>query len=662
MTPTAPPPRPRRRPVAALAASTGVLAVIAAGCSAPATGGLPAPATPVPAAADLTARDVDAWLDGLLPAALDDTGIPGAVVSVVHDGELLTARGYGYADTGADGGEPVPVDPEDTLFRVGSVSKLLTATAVMTLVEDGTLDLDTDVDEYLDFTVPTEFDDPVTLRHLLSHTPGFEERIRGMIRFEGAPDLRRYLAEDPPAQVYPPGTVPAYSNYGNALAGYVVERVSGVPFDEYVDREVLEPLGMDSSTFSQPLPEDLRERLANGYTDGTGPAGRFEVVDDAPAGALTTSAPDMARFMLAHLGEADPGTAPLTPETLALMHSPALDADTLGTLAEGPRMTLGFFEEGRDGRRALGHGGDTLYFHAHVRIQPDHGTGIFVALNGGGHEGADSLRLREAVVDGFADRYLPGEGRVPEGTDTAAEHAAMAEGVYTASRTMHSTFMSVFDLLTQTRIQAREDGTILVSPGPGTLTPAVYEEVEPWVWREVGGQRTLTMRESDGRMAAIVFDPAFTLLRAEPSEDASLVLPVLLSSVAVLFVAVLSWPIGALARRRKPRPDRDGTGRAARVLTRVGVAAALTALVGWAVVVVMLLGLRDVPEAALRGLQGLQLLGILAVLPAAWALFDEVRRRAGWKRWTGASLVLAALLCVQWFALAYGLVAVDVSY
>ncbi|CAL9488492.1 D-aminopeptidase [Nocardiopsis dassonvillei] len=661
MIPEHPAPPPRRGSLVASATAAVTAVLLAAGCAAPGAAAPPAPATPVPAAAEPTAQDVDAWLDGLLPAALDDTGIPGAVVSVVHDGEILTVRGYGYSDTGTDGGAPVPVDPEETLFRVGSVSKLFTATAVMRLVEEGRLDLDTDVNEYLDFTLPTAFDEPVTLRHLLTHTPGFEERVRGLIKAEGDEfDLRSTLVEDPPEQVHPPGTVPAYSNYGMALAGYIVQLESGVPFDEYVGDTILEPLGMDSSTFSQPLPDDLRGRLSQGYADAASGAGFFEIVEDSPAGALTASAPDMARFMLAHLGEADPGTAPLAPETLELMHSPALDAESLGTLAEGPRMTLGFFEEDRNGHRGLGHGGDTLFFHSHLSIQPEHGTGIFVSLNGGGGAGTDSLALREAVVNGFVDRYLPGDPPDAAVTDTAAEHARMAEGTYTPSRTMHSTFLSVVNAVSTTSVTARGDGTILVSPGPETMTPTVYEEIEPWVWREVGGQRILTMRVEDGRVEAIGFASAFTLLRAAPETSAAL--PVLLSAVAVLLVAVLSWPVGAVARRLLSRPARDRAGRTARVLTRVGVACAVAALAGWAAVVVTVMGLQDVPEAALRGIQGLQLLGCAAVLPAAWALAGDVRRRAGWKRCTAGALVLAALLAVQWFAVTFGLLGLDLSY
>lgn len=662
---TTAPPRARRAQVS-LAAAAGVLAVLASACAAPAPAdggaagndGAPAPAL-APPAAELTEQDVNAWLDGVVPGALDVSGIPGAVVSVVHDGEVLTVRGYGYADTGADGGEPVPVDPEDTLFRVASVSKLFTATAVMGLVEEGSLDLDTDVNEYLDFTLPTRFDEPVTLRHLLTHTPGFEERIQGMFATgEEAPDLRSYLVEDPPEQVYPPGTVPAYSNYGNALAGYIVERTTGTPFGEYVEETVFEPLGMDSSTFAQPLPEGFGDRASSGYTDDTGPAGPFEVVPDAPAGALTTSAPDMARFMLAHLGDLE-GLG-LEQETLDLMHAPALDGDSLGALAAGPRMALGFFQEDRNGRRALGHGGDSMYFHSHLQIHPDDGTGVFVSFNGGGYPDGQGFYLREEITGGFMDRYLPREEAREAGTDTAAEHAAMADGSYIGTRAVQSNFLSVLDLVGGLQVRDRGDGTVLVTPGTTGGHPQVYEEVEPWLWREAGGHRTLTMRAEDGRVEAIGLDPASAFLRASPGHVAAP--PVLVSSLVVLLVAAISWPVGAVVRRSLSLPARDRAGRTARVLTRVGTAAALAAAVGWALVLSSLAGMNEVPAAVLLGLHGLQLLGALAVVPAAWSLVGDVRRRAGWKRYAAGVLVTAALAGLAWFALFFGLLSFDPTY
>ncbi|MQS07227.1 serine hydrolase domain-containing protein, partial [Streptomyces alkaliphilus] len=619
---------------------------------------------PPPPTADLTAEDLDTWLDGLVPAALESTGIPGAAISVVHDGEVLTARGYGHADTGADGGEPLPVDPERTLFRVGSVSKLFTATAVMRLVESGDIDLDADVHEYLDFTVPTSFDDDLTMRHLLTHTPGFEERIADLIAPEGSGvDLRAHLVEDPPEQVYRPGTVPAYSNYGAALAGYVVERVGGVPFEEYVRENILEPLGMDSSEFAQPLPEALQDRMASGYASTTGPAGPFEVVTGPPAGSLTSSATDMTRFMLAHLGEAGDGPALLTPESLELMHAPGLDADSLGTLAEGPRMTLGFFEEDRNGRRVIGHGGDTTLFHSHLQLHPDSGTGVFVALNGGGRGDIDSLRLREAILHGFTDRYFPGDPGSPGVEATAAEHAALLEGVYENSRSMHSTFMSVVGVLGgQTRIVAREDGTILVTPGPETLEPTAYEEIEPGVWREVGGQRLLTVRVRDDRVEAIGYASAFALLPVSAARQASLALPLLVVSTVILLGASLARPAGALVRRRFSLPAPTRPARLPRALRTTGAVAALTALAGWALVLTRIMELEPVPSLLLRALVGAQWLGVLGLIPAALVLVGDIRHRAGPGRYVAGALVLLGFVGVAYFAAVFGLLSPDITY
>ena len=661
---SAPPPH-RRRATAALTATIGVLALFAAGCAATTTA--PVPATPVPATAELTEQDVNAWLDGLVPAALERSGIPGAAISVVHEGEPLTARGYGHAHTGADGEEPVPVDPEETLFRAASVSKLFTATAMMRLVQEGEVDLDTDIGEYLDFTPPAGFDEPITVRHLLTHTPGFEERVQGMLGFqESGTDLAQRLSTDPPERIYPPGTVPAYSNYGSALAGLIVERVSGVPFEEYVHDRVLEPAGMDSSTFAQPLPEDLDARLAGGYQATGGPARPFEVVSEAPAGALTSSATDMARFMLAHMpAEGEEGI--LAEATLEQMHAPALDTDSLGTLAGGPRMTLGFFEQNRNGHRMLEHGGDTEYFHSRLQILPQERSGIFVTLNGSGNTALASHLLRSDVVDGFFDRYFPARDAGAQNASvepTAAEHAALAEGTYVSSRRMDSTFLSVLDVLGQTRVRANDDGTILIWPGPDTFTPTLYEEIDPWVWREVDGQGVISMRTAqDGQSVEVIgHTSAFSLLRVEDHRQASSALPILVASTLVLVVTVLSWPIGALVRRRFSLPGRGRQGRLARVLTRVGVACSLAALLSWTAIIVSVMGFQDVPATVLRAVQALQLLGALAIPPAAWSLFHDVRHRAGWKHGVAGALVLAALSGVLWFAVTFGLLAPSVTY
>ncbi|MEU8421386.1 serine hydrolase domain-containing protein [Micromonospora sp. NPDC048835] len=657
--------------IAAAVATTVVITLTAAGCGTPSRPAPPIHAPAAPVAANgagpaLTDTDVDAWLDGLLPAALDRTDIAGATVAVVKDGKIVTTRGYGYADTGDGDSGAVPVDPDRHLFRMGSVSKLVTATAVLQLVQSGKLDLDADVKTYLDFDLPRRYERAVTLRHLLTHTAGFEERIAGLIGTEGGDvDLRRALMTDPPEQIYEPGTVPAYSNYSNALAGYIVQRVSGTRFEEYVQRNVLDRAGMPSSTFEQPLPAALRDRMSNGYDTSTGPAAPFEIVGTPPPGALSAPATDMARFMLAQLGE-QVGFAPLLDRpTRELMQRPALDATSLGTLADGPRMTLGFFAEDRNGHRILGHGGDTKYFHSHLQIYPDDRAGIFLSLNSNGSGALDSHELRESIVNGFADRYFPApDGASTAGVDpaTTARHAALAAGTYESSRAVRSNFLTAIGLVGRTTVSVADNDRLLVQPGPLSDAPALYEEVAPWVWREVGGQRTIAIRATDDRIEAISFDSAFALLPVEPARASTVAIPVLVLSTVVLLLAVLSWPVGAIVRRRLGGAPRERAGRTARILSRLAVAGTLLAFAGWVLSIGSIMSLQDVPAAALRTIQVLQLVGLLGVLPATVRLVDDIRRHVGWRRIAGSGLVLLALAGAGWFAVEFHLLAPNISY
>jgi len=191
-----------------------------------------APATPAPLRGVRDRAELEAFVDGIMDANLRDKHVAGATVAVVKDGALLFAKGYGYADVA----KRKPVEAERSLFRIGSTSKLFTWTAVMQLVEQGKLDLDTDVNKYLDFKIPATFPQPITLRHIMTHTPGFEEDSRDLISDDSATliPLGTWLAKHIPGRVRPPGTYASYSNYATALAGYVVQRVSGMPWDDYI--------------------------------------------------------------------------------------------------------------------------------------------------------------------------------------------------------------------------------------------------------------------------------------------------------------------------------------------------------------------------------------------------------------------------------------------
>ncbi len=249
------------------------------------------------------------FIDGVLAQQLDNREVAGAVVSVVSDGKILFSRGYGFADV--DKG--IPADPSRSLFRPGSSSKLFTWTALMQMVEQGRVDLNADVNTYLDFKMPNTHSRPILVKHLLDHTPGFEDRggITAKDPSEFVP-LGPWLAKNIPTRVREPGVETSYSNYGTALAGYIVERVSGEPFPDYVERHIFKPLGMNYTTFREPLPPELQPNRAIGYdfVDGRFVSKPFEHYHNImPAGAASSTAEDMARFMIAHLQQGRLGRA-----------------------------------------------------------------------------------------------------------------------------------------------------------------------------------------------------------------------------------------------------------------------------------------------------------------------------------------------------------------
>ncbi len=420
---------------------------------------VPAQPRTVSTAAALTVEDLNAWLDGYLPYALKTGDIAGAVVAVVKDGQILTERGYGYSDVA----KRAPVDPQLTLFRPGSVSKLITWTAVMQQVEQGKIDLDVDVNRYLDFKIPARDGQPITMRNLMQHVAGFEEQAKDLIS-EGskAPGFDALLKQWVPERVFAAGTTPAYSNYGASLAAYIVQRVSGEPFDDYLERHIFAPLEMKHSTFRQPLPKDLVPLMSKGYSVASEPPRPFEIVGPAPAGAMSSPAEDMAHFMIAHLQNGEyHGTRILSAATAELMHnSPLIFLPPLN------RMELGFFETNINGREVIGHLGDTDCFHTSLHLFLKENVGFYVSFNSGGKAGAAG-GLRGALFQDFADRYFPvdeAKARVDE--KTAILHAAMLKGNWVNSRGSQSNFLKAIGLVGQTKVSSDGKGE-LVMPFPG---------------------------------------------------------------------------------------------------------------------------------------------------------------------------------------------------
>jgi CubicO group peptidase (beta-lactamase class C family) len=528
----------------------------------------------------LTAEDANAWLDGFMPYALQSGDIAGAVVVIVKDGAILTEKGYGYADVATE----TRVDPKNTLFRFGSTSKLLMWTAVMQQVEQGKLDLDTDINRYLDFKIPERDGKPVTLRNLMTHSAGFEERLSGLIGVEadGVTPLDQFLKSYIPPRIFAPGGTPAYSNYGAALAGYLVARVSGLSFDDYMDKYVLAPLAMHDSTFRQPLPERLKARLSKAYPAASLPPRPFEIVGPAPAGSLSSTGDDMAHFMIAHVQNGRYGeTRILDNATAEMMHSTAL------TILPGiNRMELGFYEDNINGRRVIAHGGDTQWFHSDLHLFLDEDVGLLISVNSLGKDGA-AHGLRYALFTEFADRYFPG-AKAPATVDaqTAAKDAERIAGRYEASRRVDSTFVSALYLLGQTTVQNNGDGTISVSTvvSPSGV-PRKWREITPLLWREEQSADLLSAQATDGRVTRFTFGEGAAIEmfdRVPWWRSAGGWLPLLAAALAVQILTVLAWPVSALTRRhyRVAAPLTGLDARAQRTVRLASLASALV-LLGW---------------------------------------------------------------------------------
>ena len=610
---------------------------------------IPANITP-PGTHELTAQDLETFLDGIVTLQLEREDIAGATIAVVKDGRLLFAKGYGYADYE----KKRPVSAEETLFRPGSVSKLFTWTAVMQLAEQGKLDLDRDVNDYLDYKIPEAFGKPVTLRNILTHTPGFDEQVKDIFTKGGAgPDLGQYMKTHVPARVYPPGTVTSYSNYGASLAGYVVERVSGRPFNDYVAENIFQPLGMAHSTFAQPLPPELAPSMSNGYvlaSDGPRP---FEVVGPFPAGSLSSTATDMARFMLAHLQDGQLGGARiLKPETAKLMHSRLFALDPA---ANG--MCYGFYEESRNGQRIIGHAGDTVAFHSDLHLLPDAGVGFFVSYNS---QGRGNPLPRTTLWEMFLDRYFPYKPTPAPTLGSAKEDARAVSGSYILSRRSETSFLKAASLLGETTVSPAGDGVIVVSGMIGANgKPKRWREVAPQTFLEEDGQDKLIFKpDGGGRMQMILPYPFFVYQRVGLWENGNLILLAAGASLLLMLLTLLLWPVGWFVRRHYGhRLELTPAERRLRLAVRLVFALDLLFVLAMSGLVIY--GLSHLEVFTAQGSKWFHLVQVIGLLGAAGTLvvlYNAVQswRSRGKRIWGKLQATLFVLACLGflWFALA----------
>jgi CubicO group peptidase (beta-lactamase class C family) len=609
-----------------------------------------------PTRLELTAANLASVVDPLMEEWIGKHHGPGAVVVVVTRDGPVFAKGYGFSDIDAK----KPFTADATLVRPGSISKLFTGIAVMQLVDAGRLDLDRDVNTYIDFAIATpQGGVPVTLRRLLTHRAGFEEHAKGLFSRDREPQpLGRWLAKNLPQRLFPDGDVEAYSNYGLALAGYIVERVSGEPYASYVQRHILGPLGMSHSTFQQPLPVDLEPLMAKGYRrSDEPPLPFFETIAAAPAGSLSATGGDMGRFIRALMngGELD-GVRILPKARLDQMMAP-------GNATSAGYLGLVFFGTKIAGHDSIGHDGGTMTFFSELKFFPEQGVGIFVSRDGIGD--IKSFTEIPHPATAIARRFLP------RTTEWADAHAASfpseqrVAGIYQTSRRNESSFVGLTALLAQIVVKVDGDGHVR---GLSAIWP--FGNGVPWkhVQRDLyEGPGARFAFVDDGGSDSYLATPGLRLQRVPWLLDLRWIAPAFVASTAMVFLSLLAWPVAALWRYRRKRRWSEDRGDRGNFLAVRLVVLVDAAVIGAAAMLFAMSSdftiFNDALDPWLLVLYGFAWLGVFGAVLTLAAATRFWRHGIG-SRWSRVHHALIAASCVMiaWFFLTFHIAGTTLIY
>ena len=521
-------------------------------------------------------------VDSAIVKSMTDHSVPGAALAVVRDGKIVQLRGYGCANIQNN----VAVDPERTVFHVASVSKPFVSLAVVQLAARGTVDLHADVNRYLQtMQVPNGWDRPITLHDLLTHTAGLEESVVGYAARTPA-DLRplgEFLAEKLPKRGWPPGDVTGYSNYGYALAGYVVESVTGKSFADYERDEIFAPLGMTHSSFRQPIPSELERDAAISYRCLT--ASCVPITPDYrsayPPGGLVTTASDMSRFLLAQLGDSVTGKRALSDSVLRMMNERQFTHDSSLT-----GLTYAYSEDELSGVRSLSHAGGASGYTSFVILVPTKRFGIFLVANGGG------TRFGAETRDAVARAWMPVPAPVAQNITVSSISPVDPTGAYRITRYAHRGLENLPMLFNgQLHVSSVSRDTIEII-GLGDANGR-YVAVASDEWQRVGGSERVAVRVTNGKVThffgpqsffGTTFPGAFEKLAWY--DEPGFLNEALSYVIAIPVIAILVWPVVAglvwLVRRRTRLVTqlREPLGANWRGLA-VAAAVAFTALGAW---------------------------------------------------------------------------------
>ena len=594
-------------------------------------------------------QELETFIDSAVIKQLEENHIASAVVVIVKDGQVLLSKGYGYADVE----KGIPLDAEHTLVLPGSVTKLFTWTAVMQLVEHGKLDLQADVNTYLkEFKIPATYPQPITMLDLMGHTAGFEETTEGMFttRPEELTSLGVYLARYMPRRVFPPGQVPAYSNYGATLAGYIVEQISGETYEQYIEEHILKPLSMEHSTMHQPLPEPLAPDMALGYFYNNGQYESLPInwLQDIPAGALSASGADMGKFMLAHLQEGEyKGVRILEPETASLMHTQSY------TLVPAlPGYAHGFEESTINGRRLIGHGGKHL-FSTLLELIPEEKTGFYVSYNAYISPNTDEDPLTRLLA-AFMNHYFPAPelevdpAQGDKDPRTNESQLGRYSGFYMNSRMKYHNPEKIEALYSMIWMRPDSGGVLQRAYVLGFMQKDTWVQIRPMVFQntQTGSLAAFKADETgEVRYLHIVDEPHYFV--KQPWYGGQVMMGVILAFSGLTFLlTVIAAPVATFISRRK----REAGERSSQLMqfTRGAALALCLTFVVFVIVFTQYMGNED--QLIIRILAWVIAVLTMSVTPLAII--------AWWKGWWSRvsrlhyTLIALAGLAFTWF-LAY---------
>jgi CubicO group peptidase (beta-lactamase class C family) len=601
--------------------------------------------------------EFEQFLDEVIQPHVDKAVLSNVSVALVYNNKLVVSRGYGFADQAAG----LRLDATQHLIRPGSVSKLLTWTAVMQLTEQGLIDLDADINSYLDFTIPAHPSGPVTMRHLMTHRAGFEDVLRDLMATspEQLVSNEEWLKRWVPQRIFAVDTVPAYSNYAAALAGYIVQRVSKMPFETYVEQHIFQPAGMKNSSFRQPVPDSLASQIAKIYDKSGAKQVPYDYISPIPAGSLSATAQDMGLFMAAFLAGDKDGSAPLlNAKTREQMLSySAFAAQGMDTMA------LGFFRGDEQGLQIWQHSGNTRSYHSHLMLVPEFGAGLFVSI-GSAAGRAQAYELREVLTSTFITKYLPvkpTEALVHSDPAGAKQRADELVGYYQNSRTSFSTLLAVLQPLYRLKVTATETGDlILAGYNKADNTPWLWREVQPYLWQQVDGQDRLSawVKPDQPVMLNIgALAPVLSWNKVHPLANAAVLVPAWCSALVILLFAVLKLPY--LWFRYKKRWLQQAGAIAVVAVT----CCALALFTGLALLDLALDGIYSFAPSDLliRSAQLLCFFAVLGIVPAG-LLLKQSFVSGVWPQRIQHGLTLLAFLFIASYLALYQLWSVQLYY